>query len=59
MNYNNQTLVAGLLGIAILGGIYLHDQNIILTVTGALAGILTTKGTVEDDTIIEEIPDTA
>lgn len=41
MIYNNQTIIAILLGVGLLGGIYLRDQNIILTISGALAGMLT------------------
>jgi len=43
MEYNNQTLIALLLGVALVGGILLRDQNIILTIAGALAGALTAK----------------
>lgn len=48
MEYNNQTLIALLLGVALVGGILLHDQNIILTISGALAGALTAKVSTHD-----------
>ena len=43
MEYNNQTIIAALLGIGLLCGAYMNNENIILTVCGALAGILTTN----------------